>query len=58
MAEKKEIDRDALVLNLARMIWESGLTIGEFFDALQMNPDHDLMTEISGIFTGWNNPNT
>ena len=56
MTDEKEIDRDALVLDLARMIWESELTIGEYFDTVQLTPDPDLLTQLSGIFMGWNNP--
>ena len=56
MTDETEIDRQKLVLGLAQLIWDSELTLGEYFDAVQMHPDPDLLTELSGIFTGWNNP--
>ncbi|SHG75208.1 hypothetical protein SAMN05444003_0769 [Cognatiyoonia sediminum] len=58
MTDGKEIDRVELVLGLARLIWESELSIGDYFDTVGIQPDDDLFTELYGIFTGWHNPNT
>ena len=56
-------DRDELILEVARTIWRREITIAEFYEALGVDLDdvahgdpYDVVTELAGIFKGWQNP--
>ncbi len=56
------VDRDELVLDVARLIWRKEITIADFYEALGIDLDdvshsrpEDTVTELAGIFTGWQN---
>ncbi len=51
-----------VVVEIARLIWRLEISIDEFYAALGINLDDvnhsdptDVVTELAGIFTGWNN---
>lgn len=59
------IEREEIILEVARMIWRREITIGDFFEALGVDLDDlqhsdpsDVVTELSGIFKGWQNSPT
>lgn len=50
-------------LEVARMIWQREITIGDFYEVMGIDLDdlahsdpNDVVTELSGIFKGWHNP--
>lgn len=56
-------ERDEILLEVARLIWRREITIGDFYEALGVDLDDlqhsdtsDVVTELSGIFKGWQNP--
>ncbi|UXU76343.1 MULTISPECIES: hypothetical protein [unclassified Paracoccus (in: a-proteobacteria)] len=58
-------EREEILLDVARMIWQRGITIADFYQALGVDLDdlqhsdpNDVVTELSGIFIGWQNPPT
>ncbi len=58
-------EREELLLEIARIIWRRGISIGDFYEALGVDLDdlqhsdpNDVVTELSGIFKGWQNPPT
>lgn len=59
---KAEYDRDAVILEIARLIRRQGISINDLYEVLGVDLDEhrvdagDVISELSGIFTGWNNP--
>ncbi|PHR62555.1 MAG: hypothetical protein COA47_03145 [Robiginitomaculum sp.] len=54
---------DEVLLEVARLIWRQEMTIGEFYKILGIDLDdighsdpNDVVTELAGLFKGWNNP--
>ena len=57
------IERDELILDVARLIWRKEITINDFYQAMGIDLDDlqhsdpgDVVTELAGIFKGWNSP--
>lgn len=51
------------LLAVAKLIFESEMTINEFYEVLGINLEdvgrsdpHEKVTRLAGIFDGWNNP--
>lgn len=62
MTKETIAERDEIIIKVARLIWNSGLNIGEFYSVIGVDLDdmrcdhaHDVVTEIAGIFKGWEN---
>lgn len=60
MADK---DREEIILEIARLMWRRGLSIGEFYECVGIDIENvdksdptDVVTLLAGIFTGWKNP--
>ena len=57
------MDREKVLLDIARIIWRRGITINEFYSTLGMDMDDfahsdptETVSELAGIITGWHNP--
>lgn len=54
-----EIDRNVIVLAVARLIWKHEISIDDLYNVLGIDLDHDridtadVIAELSGIMTGW-----
>jgi hypothetical protein len=59
---KAAYDRNVIVLETARPIKKQEISINDLYEVLGVDLDEhrvdagDVISELSGIFTGWNNP--
>jgi len=60
-----DIDREEVIVEVARMMWRYELSIAEFYECLGIDIDdvsksepNDVVGMLAGIFTGWKNPPT
>jgi len=58
-----DIDRERVIIEIARLMWREELTIAEFYavlgidlDDLDQSDPSDVVSLIAGVFTGWKNP--
>ena len=60
-----EIDREQIIVEVARLMWRHELSIAEFYECMGIDIDdvsksdpNDVVGMLAGIFTGWKNPPT
>lgn len=60
-----DIDREEIIVEIARMMWRKELSIAEFYAVMGIDLDDlgesdpaDVVGMLAGIFTGWKNPPT
>lgn len=58
-----DLDREEIILEMARMMWRKGMSIADFYEAMGINLENldesdptDVVSLIAGVFTGWKNP--
>jgi len=64
-AKMADIDREEVIIEVARLMWRKELSIAEFYECLGIDIDdlaqsqpNDVVGMFAGIFTGWKNPPT
>ena len=58
-----DLDREEIILEMARLMWRKGMSITEFYDTMGINIENleesdpaGVVSLIAGVFTGWKNP--
>lgn len=57
------VDREEIIIEMARLMWRKGMSITEFYETMGINLEEleksdpaDVVSLLAGVFTGWKNP--